>query len=89
MDIVKRLGQWVEGKWPTDRSLDDDLRDAIEEIERTRDPRWCKRCCTYHDPEVGETCPKVRYDTFGGTICEWCGNAEPCMRHRPQNGSDK
>jgi len=24
-----------------------------------RSERWCRECGVYHDPEVGETCPKA------------------------------
>lgn len=25
-----------------------------------------------------------QFDTFGGTICQWCGQSEPCPKHRSQ-----
>lgn len=36
MDIVKRLRAWQGGKWPKDHSIDDDMREAADEIERLR-----------------------------------------------------
>ena len=42
-DIVKRLRQWLGGKWAIDRLLDDDIADAAKEIERLRKEAKSKR----------------------------------------------
>ena len=36
-DIVTRLREWLNNKWPRDRSLDHDMLDAVSEIEESRD----------------------------------------------------
>lgn len=69
-DIVKRLRQWTPGVWP-DRSLDDDIRDAADEIERLRRADVSRSIPTRYDIHANEAWGEAHLDIGVSLSGEW------------------